>query len=640
MNPASSTGLPLVLAGPIIRRVTAEALVLWLAVSRPVDIKLQLFIEDDGRGEASVDVPLADHTQRLRIGEHAWLDLVHVRFDDIGLSSLTDEQVVGYDMLLGETAERLSKIEPGLCYPGEPRPRFVYRRRLTHLLHGSCRRPHHDSPDAMAEGDRWLSGRRANPADWPTALLLTGDQIYADDVAGPLLRAVHAFMDRAGLRDETLTGADVTSTAELRACDDCYYGRDRLLPNEKGSRDLRDLFFGGAEKPVFTSANASNHLITLSEVLAMYLLCWSDAPWRDLAFDAPPLNEENAATYAAQAPVIERFAAELPAVRRLMANVPVYMIFDDHDVTDDWNLTQRWAAAAYGHPFSRRILGNATLAYLLCQGWGNQPESFDDALLPAIRAFLDQPSEERQSALIDELVHFHDWDFTVETEPAVVFMNTRTRRWHRERLPSRPSGLMDWEALCELQNRFVGREAVVVVSPAPIFGVKLIENVQRVFSWLGMPLMVDAENWMAHAGAAHTLLNIFHHRGTPAHFTVLSGDVHYSFVYDVTLRRGKLQQKIWQITSSGVKNGFPVRLLDWFDRLNRWLYAPWSPFNWFTKRRSMHIQPRKPHPSSRGERLVNGASLGYLSFDAAGRPQHIRELTVDQGEVIFEPDAD
>ncbi len=38
------------------------------------------------------------------------------------------------------------------------------------------------------------------------------------------------------------------------------------------------------------------------------------------------------------------------------------MIFDDHDITDDWNLSARWELTAYGHPFSRRIIGNALLA--------------------------------------------------------------------------------------------------------------------------------------------------------------------------------------------------------------------------------------------------------------------------------------
>lgn len=34
--------------------------------------------------------------------------------------------------------------------------------------------------------------------------------------------------------------------------------------------------------------------------------------------------------------------------------------------------------------------------------------------------------------------------------------------------------------------------------------------------------------------------------------------------------------RIWQITSSGIKNEFPHTLTEWLDRINRCFYAPWS----------------------------------------------------------------
>jgi hypothetical protein len=42
---------------------------------------------------------------------------------------------------------------------------------------------------------------------------------------------------------------------------------------------------------------------------------------------------------------------------------------------------------------------------------------------------------------------------------------------------------MDWEALCELQQELIGQEAVIMVSAAPIFGVKLTETLQRIFTF-------------------------------------------------------------------------------------------------------------------------------------------------------------
>lgn len=162
-----------------------------------------------------------------------------------------------------------------------------------------------------------------------------------------------------------------------------------------------------------------------------------------------------------------------------------------------------------------------------------------------------------------------------------------------------------------------------------MFGVKLIEAVQRVFSWAGQPLLVDAENWMAHRGAAHVMMNIFRHSRTPGNYVILSGDVHYSFVYEVHIRARDSGPRVWQITSSGVKNEFPRRLLDWFDRLNRWLYAPWSPLNWLTKRRRLEVVPRVPDRSQAGERLWNGSGIGLLVLDEQGRPREILQLNAD-----------
>jgi hypothetical protein len=113
---------------------------------------------------------------------------------------------------------------------------------------------------------------------------------------------------------------------------------------------------------------------------------------------------------------------------------------------------------------------------------------------------------------------------------------------------------------------------------------------------------------------------------------ILSGDVHYSFVYKILIRHRARDPHIWQITSSGLKNEFPQRLLDWFDRLNRWLYSPRSPLNWFTKRRLMRVVPRIPEHSKAGERLWNSAGVGQVFFDAKGRPTEIYQLNANGRE--------
>ena len=218
-------------------------------------------------------------------------------------------------------------------------------------------------------------------------------------------------------------------------------------------------------------------------------------------------------------------AEGLPRVQRALAHLPVYMIFDDHDVTDDWNLSREWEEVAYGHPFSKRLIGNALFGYLLNQAWGNDPDAFDDGLLDRVQATLASPGGRLHDELVDRLLRFDHWHYTWPTTPPLVVIDSRTHRWRSESAARKPSGLLDWEALTDLQQTLRGLPAVLLVSPAPIFGVKLIETIQRVFTWFGQPLLVDAENWMAHPGAAQVILNIFRHPRTPDHFVVLSGDV-------------------------------------------------------------------------------------------------------------------
>lgn len=622
---AAPPALPDLLAGPLLRRLEAQRLVLWLVASRPLTLTLEL----DWPGGSLRQTLDAPHCQCLPVGRHAWLHLIDLPLAE----ALPADTLIDYDLC--SDGQRLADLAPHLLYPGQTRLQFVRRARHDHLLHGSCRKPHHASADGLALADRVLEESLQQPSQRPAWLMLSGDQIYADDVAGPMLVAIHALIERLGLFDECLEGAMVSDSQALYRHADSYYQRERLLPACDANQALRERFFGGARKPVFTSASAHNHLVTFAEVMAMYLLCWSPVPWRLIRPRIPPLTAAQQQRYATELRVLDGFVGSLDRVARALSQVPCLMIFDDHDITDDWNLSAQWEASAYGHPFSRRIIGNALLAYLLCQGWGNDPDVFQ-ALMPDLQALLAQAqaADNRldarpQDELIGALLRFRRWGYRLSGQPTLLVLDTRTQRWRSESRLSRPSGLMDWEALCELQQALLDEPAAIIVSPAPMFGVKLIEGIQRLFTWAGYPLLVDAENWMAHRGSAQVMLNIFRHSRTPAHYVILSGDVHYSFSYDIRLRQRESGPHLWQITSSGLKNEFPRRLLDSFDRLNRWLYAPRSPLNWLTKRRPMLIIPHTPDRGTRGERLWNGAGLGQVHLDAEGRPERIVQLNAD-----------
>lgn len=588
-----------------------------MVTSTPAALSFQLFQDNQLIDEQK----LAKHSHLLtQVGRHAFIHQITITLTE----NLTHDRVYHYDFVLhGENGQQqLTSLLPDIVYPEQDKPNFVIRSSADRLLHGSCRKPHHNSDDGLLRVDQAIADTLTTPTDRPALLMMSGDQVYVDDVAGPFLQAIHQVINLLGLYEESWQGATVHNSESLFDSEHCYYHRDKLLPHTPANKAVYEKLFAASKKPIFTSVNAKNHLVTLAECLAMYFLVWSPQLWSRISFHPLPLEKVDQQRYDQELAIINKFVASLPQVSRALAHIPTYMIFDDHDITDDWNLTRGWEEAAYGHPFSKRIIGNALIAYLLCQAWGNAPEKFKPLEQDLAHHFalgfveLDQ--------LIDTLLNWQDWHYSLATSPKIVVLDTRTQRWRSESRASKPSGLMDWEALSAMQQELIGESKVILVSPAPIYGVKMIEAIQRVFTFFGQPLMVDAENWMAHKGTANVMLNVFRHVKTPPEFIILSGDVHYSFVYDVTHRFIRNKSKIIQVTNSGIKNEFPAGLLRCLDRLNRVLYGPYSPLNWFTKRRQMKVKVRKPW-AKKQDTLVNLSGIGDIRLTD---DQHVVDVTM------------
>ena len=136
--------------------------------------------------------------------------------------------------------------------------------------------------------------------------------------------------------------------------------------------------------------------------------------------------------------------------------------------------------------------------------------------------------------------------------------------------------------------------------------------------------MVDAENWMAHKGSAKKLMDIFKRIDTPSELVVLSGDVHYSFCFTAQQRFKEESTLIWQLTSSGFKNEFPLPLIRFFDRVERWAYFAASPANWFTKRRSKKVEA-VPLKQPQKQILISKSNVGVVTLEK-GRLKHYRIL--------------
>ena len=583
------------------------------------------------------EVVVSGNCQRetIRVGKYAFIHLLSFTSSE----PFEDTARIGYSLSFSDDAQQASweNEQRGLLYDGQPSLCFHYTETPETILHGSCRKPHFHSDDALAQVDVLHKNAFKKENDFPDLLLMTGDQIYADDVAGPMLKAIHSVIDRLGLYHEALEGAVVTNTNELATHEHGYYEREQLLPQIATNTVLSSIFFGAKKKPVFTSVNAQNHLIGSAEIIAMYLLVWSDTLWADINIDKDGIPPKYHAIFDKEHEALNGFVKQLPQVRRALAHIPTYMIFDDHDVTDDWNLTRGWEQEVYGNPLSKRMIGNALIGYLLCQGWGNAPKKVAP-LIAKVQESMGESGLNSHDEIIDDLLDFDQWHYRLDTTPPIEVLDTRTQRWRSESNMNKPSGLMDWEALCDFQHSIIGKESVIVVSAAPIYGVKVIEAIQKVFTFFGKALTVDAENWMAHKGTANVILNIFRHYKTPPDFIILSGDVHYSFVYDVRLRFRRNSPHITQFTCSGLKNAFPDGLIKWLDRLNRVLYRSKSPLNLFTRRRNMSVKAREPSLGY-GE-LFNGCAIGVLKISQKNTDVQCKALLSNGNEVEFPASKD
>lgn len=627
----TSNKIPFLIAGPILRKATPEQLVFWLVTREPITGHFSLYHHFDEQELFQFD--LSD-CHSIKVGKHAYVTLADFRH------SFPANTALSYDFVTQQGT--LSSLAPTLCYPDEKRPSFVISNKADYILHGSCRNPHHPSPDALVSADKKVESLAIEQR--PDLLMMSGDQIYADHVAGPTLDAIDQVIDLLGLPKEEFHHSPISNCEELRKHGDFLYGRDKLLPHHVDDGHWLTKLFPKRNAPIFSSRECENHLITFAEFFAMYLLVWSPSLWQIINLNrlmenkfthgGKQLAPNRQQQWRDEKKIIDEFVAGLPHVQRLFAHIPTYMIFDDHDVTDDWNLTIGWEKAAYENPFAKRIIGNGLLSYWLCQGWGNEPKNFNQEFLDIALRYFKSPTAEHQDDFIQYLYTFEKWHYTIHTSPKVVVLDTRTRRWRSESRMNKPSGLMDWEAMIEFQQELMHQDKVVIVSAAPMFGVKFIEALQKGMTTLGQPLLIDAENWMAHPGSANTLLSIFTHTKTPTNFVILSGDVHYSFAYDIKLRFRKCSPNIYQITCSGLKNQFPEPLLAICDHADRLLYSPRSPLNYLTKRKRLKIYKRDPDTAG-VRRLVNTSAIGELKLDEHGKPVRISILTGLNQEVEF-----
>ena len=614
--------LPEILCGPFVRRLEQNQLIVWFVTTQRHRYSLHLNPEPEGL-EVELDT--------IQVGERCYVNQFVTHFSQAEQRFPVDTEIEYQISKPATDKVHLLDLSQHSLSTHE-QPNFIVASKLKNVVQGSCRKPHHHAPDAFESlALKLADGEIARP-DY---LIMSGDQIYADDIAGPMLVAIQALSKELGL---------FTATHELGALSKqqldwrhSMFSRSQILPKKQGQSRWSKFWHGDA---IISSRYHDNHLIGLDEFFACYLLTWSSTCWKMVLADVEQASTQVAtkeqADYDKEWQILQGFIDSLPHFEKLLANTPTLMIFDDHDVTDDWNLTADWEKHVYGNRVTKHIIRDALLSYAIFQGWGNCP----DQAQPLI-AHIKQLSSKHDFAsdeLTEEIFEHNHWHYEVNTSPAIIVLDTRTHRWRSETSIKNPSGLMDWERLQHLEDElFKPQKSVLVVSPAPVFGVKAIEVMQSGCEMIGQELLVDVENWMAHKGSAKKLMNMLRHDSAPDEVIILSGDVHYSFCFSAQRRFSSDTDKIWQLTCSGFKNEFPQRLINFFDSIDRFLYSKHSPLNIFTKRRKLAIEHHQLEvDAKRKKHLYSQSAAGIVKLDDNGYLQDFDLVTGDGNILSFD----
>jgi hypothetical protein len=676
------------LAGPIVRRVAGNSVSVWIALRDQATVELKVWPGiQRSTGADSVESGASfvaqGSAQTRKFGAKLHVAVVTATAQGAAIAPGT---IHSYDLKIGgdnlrslgllrnETADNRfpdvdrtnAPLHLALGYELDRLPSFATPAPTLAdlcLAHASCRRTNAGGPDALAFLDDVIEEERTELAKRPQQLFLTGDQIYADDLAAALLPQLSEIGRELVGFDEALPIQNAPVVVNIDN-----------FPAMRRRRVVRDL-------ARFTTSDGLQHLLSFGEFVALHLVSWSPRLWRELEdvigifrlvdnVEAhhlqvwPPPNEwrnekvegkTREQHFLDETERLKIFRAAVPRVARVLANTPTYMICDDHELTDDWNLSKSWRTSVVTAPFGRAVMRNGYAAYVVCQGWGNDPAAFthtgaapkpkNEELLDTLEAIANAGSiSNAQDTKLNALFGLVPNDPLKDPEATfhysvpgpnhmVRVLDTRTRRRFKGRLgPPRLLG-DSMDAQLPAGPLADGRELLVVVSPVPVLFPRLFDTlIQPLAATIfdlktnikakaeagpdGPPITgaedYDVEGWGSDEVNLETMIRRL---GTYQRAIVLSGDVHFGSSLALDFWNGtdpKIDSRIVQLTSSGARNAASrqraaiIRSARFAQQLLRGL--PFERLGWSGKS-SISVPNGKPISPARRTRLRRSPGL-------------------------------
>ncbi|WP_405618482.1 alkaline phosphatase family protein [Streptomyces sp. NBC_01511] len=272
-----------------------------------------------------------------------------------------------------------------------------------------------------------------------------------------------------------------------------------------------------------------------------------------------------------------------PRVRWLLSTVPSCMIFDDHDVIDDWNTSASWVAGMRTEPWWRERILSGLMSYWVYQHLGNlsPAELAADQLYAAVRAEPDGTGRLREfAAEADADPARVRWSYRRDFgRTRLLMVDSRAARvleeGHRDMLDPEEAGWVRDQALTDPGDRdhlLIGTSLPWLLPPlvhdAESWNAALARG-ERGKRWarFGEKLRraADLEHWAAFPTSFEKLARLIAEVGdgpdAPATVCVLSGDVHHAYVAEPAWRKGRQpRSRVVQLTCSPVHNSIPLTI--------------------------------------------------------------------------------
>ncbi|MFD0314731.1 alkaline phosphatase D family protein [Streptomyces flavalbus] len=274
-----------------------------------------------------------------------------------------------------------------------------------------------------------------------------------------------------------------------------------------------------------------------------------------------------------------------PEIRWLLSTVPNCMVFDDHDVIDDWNTSAAWLADMRATPWWRERLLSGLMSYWVYQHLGNltPAELAADPVYDAVRATADgtdvlrtfaaradaDPAAVRWSYRRDfgrvRLLMVDSRAARVLAEDARSMLDPGEAAWLRDQALAAPGSYdhlligtsLPW-LLPHLVHDVEGWDAALCRGVKGARWARFGERLRRA---------ADLEHWAAFPASFDALAALVAEAGggtdAPATVCVLSGDVHHAYVAEPTWPSGapvRPTARVVQLTCSPVHNSVPLSI--------------------------------------------------------------------------------